>query len=106
MLALARRVGDKQESREGKNVYTGFFEHLHHGGNENCPCVPVAFEVIKRVRLASQKINLMRWRVKTVLQNIVYCTVGLVRRAGRIELHFGKRCLWFDLIRDIAHFFG
>jgi hypothetical protein len=26
----------------------------------------------------------------------------LVRHAGRTELHFGKRCPWFAVIRDIA----
>lgn len=189
-LALARRVGELQESRDGKNVYTGFVSHLHPGGDESRPCVPVAFEVIERLTdihgqslllpeievntwwtnlpcraetvidlyhahgtseqfhselksdldverlpsgklcankiillcamvafnllrtlgqevlqraaLAPQKINVSRWRIKTVLQNIVYCAVRLVRHAGRTELHFGKRCPWFAVIRDIA----
>jgi len=189
-LALARRVGDLQESRDGKNVYTGFVSHLHPGGDESRPCVSVAFEVIERLTdiqgqalllpeievntwwtnlpcraetvitlyhahgtseqfhselksdldverlpsgklcankiillcamvafnllrtlgqevlhrsaLAPQKINVSRWRIKTVLQNIIYCAVRLVRHAGRTELHFGKRCPWFAVIRDIA----
>jgi len=193
-LALARRVGDRQESRDGKNVYTGFVDHLHPGGDESRPCVPVVFEVverlvdarghallipelevntwwtnlscqaqsvielyhdhgtseqfhselktdldverlpsgklcankiillcamvafnllrtlgqevIKRKALAPQKIKVGRWRLKTVLQNIVYCAVRLVRHAGCVELHFGKRCPWFDVIRDIAHSFA
>jgi hypothetical protein len=178
-LAMARRVGDLRESRDGKNVYTGFVSHLHPGGDESRPCVSVAFEVIERLTdlhgqalllpeievntwwtnlpcraetvmelyhahgtsepfhselksdldverlpsgklcankiilrcamiafnllrtlgqevlhramLAPQKINVSRWRIKTVLQNIVYCAVRLVRHAGRTELHFGKR---------------
>ena len=73
-------------------------------------CAMIAFnllrsigqEVIARAALAPQKINVMRWRIKTVLQNIVYCAVRLVRHAGRTELHFGKRCPWFAVIRDIA----
>ena len=189
-LALARRVGNLQESRDGKNVYTGFVDHLHPGGDESRPCVPVAFEVVERLTdihgqalllpeievntwwtnlpcraetvielyhahgtseqfhselksdldverlpsgklcankiillcamiafnllrtlgqevlqramLAPQKINVSRWRIKTVLQNIIYCAVRLVRHAGRTELHFGKRCPWFAVIRDIA----
>jgi hypothetical protein len=193
-LALARRVGDRQESRDGKNVYTGFVDHLHPGGDESRPCIPVVFEVVerlvdargqallipelevntwwtslscraqtvvelyhghgtseqfhselksdldverlpsgklcankiillcamvafnllrtlgqevlKRKALAPQRIKVGRWRLKTVLQNIVYCAVRLVRHAGRIELHFGKRCPWFDVIRDIAHSFA
>ena len=189
-LAMARRVGDLQESRDGKKVYTGFVSHFHPGGDESRPCVPVAFEVIERLTdvhghalllpeievntwwtnltcaaetvidlyhahgtseqfhselksdldverlpsgklcankiillcamvafnllrtigqevlqraaLAPQRINVSRWRIKTVLQNIVYCAVRLVRHAGRTELHFGKRCPWFAVIRDIA----
>jgi len=73
-------------------------------------CAMVAFnllrsigqEVIARAALAPQKINVMRWRMKTVLQNIIYCAVRLVRHAGRIELHFGKRCPWYDVIKEIA----
>ena len=73
-------------------------------------CAMIAFnllrtlgqEVLKRPMLAPQKINVMRWRMKTILQNIIYCAVRLVRHAGRIELHFGKRCPWFDVIADIA----
>lgn len=189
-LALARRVGEKQESREGKNTYTGFVSHLHPGGDESRPAVPAAFEVVERLRdihgyellipeievnmwwtnlpcsaetairlyhdhgtseqfhselksdldverlpsgklyankiillcamvafnllrtlgqavverkaLAPQRINVKRWRLKTVLQNIIYCAVRIVRHAGATELHYGKRCPWFDVIRDIA----
>lgn len=190
-LALARRVGDKQESRDGKNVYTGFVDHLHPGGDESRPAVPAVFEVVERFRdihgyellipeievnmwwtnlpcsaetairlyhdhgtseqfhselksdldverlpsgklcankiillcamvafnllrtlgqeaikrknLAPQRISVKRWRLKTVLQNLIYCAVRLVRHAGTTELHFGKRCPWFDVICDIAH---
>jgi hypothetical protein len=191
-LALGRRVGEKVESREGKNVYVGFAEHFSPGKEEeNRPCVSVAFEIIERLvdanghdllipeievntwwtnlpchpetvielyhdhgtseqfhselksdlgverlpsgklcankiillcamvafnllrtlgqevlerkDLAPQKLSVGRWRLKTVLQNIIYCAVRLVRHAGRIELHFGKRCPWFDVIRDIAY---
>ena len=73
-------------------------------------CAMVAFnllrtlgqEVIQRKAIAPQQINAKRWRLKTVLQNIIYCAVRLVRHAGATELHFGKRCPWFDVIRDIA----
>ena len=74
-------------------------------------CAMVAFnllrtlgqEVLKRKALAPQRIKVGWWQLKTVLQNIVYCAD---RHAGRIELHFGKRCPWFDVIRDIAHSFA
>jgi hypothetical protein len=191
-LALARRVGEKIQSRDGKNVYVGFADHFSPGKKEeNRPCVSVAFEVIerlvdakghellipelevntwwcnlpsrpetivqlyhdhgtseqfhselksdlgverlpsgklcankiillcamvafnllrtlgqevlKRKSLSPQKLTVKRWRLKTVLQNIIYCAVRLIRHAGRIELHFGKRCPWFDVIDDIAH---
>ena len=193
-LALARRVGQRQESRKGKNVYMGFVDHLHPGGDKTRPRVSVAFEVVerthdadgqklilpelevntwwanlpcsvqtvidlyhahgtseqyhselksdldverlpsgklcvnkiillcamvafnllrtlgqevlKRAEIAPHKLCVKRWRIKTVLQNIIYCAVRLVRHAGRIELHFGKRCPWFKVIRDIAHSFA
>ena len=59
-------------------------------------------EVLRHKDLAPQKLRVGRWRLKTVLQNIIYCAVRLVRHAGRIELHFGKYCPWFDVIRNIA----
>ncbi len=190
-LALARRVGDKQKSRAGKNVYTGFVDHLHPGGDESRPAVPAVFEVTERLRdihghelllpeievnmwwtnlhcsaetaielyhdhgtseqfhselksdmdierlpsgklcankiillcgmvafnllrilgqevidrkaIAPQRITAKRWRLKTVLQNIIYCAVRLVRHAGATELHFGKRSPWYAVINDIAN---
>jgi hypothetical protein len=73
-------------------------------------CAMVAFnllrslgqEVIKRKATAPQRINAKYWRLKTVLQNIIYCAVRLVRHGGSSELHYGKRSLWFDVIHDIA----
>lgn len=156
-LATARRVGVKRESRDGKNSYIGYVDHLHPGGDTSRACVPVVFEVIdlyhdhgtseqfhselksdldierlpsgklcvnkiillcgmlafnllrglgqeviRRAALAPQKITVSRWRLKTVLQNIIYCAVRIVHHASRIELHYGKRCPWFDIIADIA----
>ena len=189
-LATARRVGTKCESRDGKNIYIGYVDHLRPGGDPSRACVPVVFEVIERLtdrdgnyllvpeievntywtnlpcqaqeviglyhdhgtseqfhselksdldierlpsgktlrkqdhssvwharlqppagtrtgsdpprRARPQKITVSRWRLKTVLQNIIYCAVRIVRHAGRIELHYGKRCPWFDIIADIA----
>lgn len=189
-LALARRVGEKVESREGKNVYRGITTHLHPGGDEKMPVVPVVFDVterlcdpdgnelllpeievdtywtnlpcdadkvidlyhahgtseqfhselktdmdverlpsgklcvnkiillcamtaynvlralgqavIQRAELAPVKIKVARWRLKTVLQNLVYCAGKLVRHAGRMELQFGKICPWYVVIKDIA----
>jgi len=190
-LATARRVGELQESRDGKNVYTGFVDHLRPGGAKSAmPPVAVAFEVIERStdpdgnallipaievntywtnlpcaasevcalyhdhgtseqfhselksdldieqlpsgkfcvnkivllcgmlafnllrmlgqevitrsHLAPVKIKVGRWRLKTVLQNIVYCAVRVIRHGRSIKLHFGKNCPWFDVIEDIA----
>lgn len=190
-LATARRVGDLQESRDGKNVYTGFFDHLCPGGAKSAmSAVPVAFEVVERLTdsdgnqlliptievntywtnlpcaatevcalyhdhgtseqfhselksdlnieqlpsgklcvnsivllcgmlafnllrtlgqeviaradLAPVKIKVRRWRLKTVLQNIVYCAVRVIRHGRSIKLHFGKTCPRFDVIEDIA----
>jgi hypothetical protein len=191
-LATARRVGELQsDTREGKNVYTGFVDHFHPGGAKskmgtvsiafevierlidhdgnrllmpkievntywtNLPCAAeevialyhdhgtseqfhselksdlgveqlpsgkfcvnqivmlcamLAFnvlrtigqEVIARAPLAPIKIKVRRWRLKTVLQNIVYCAVRVIRHAREIKLHFGKNCLWYKIIEDIA----
>ena len=190
-LAMARRVGEKKESRPGKNVYTGFVHHLHPGGNENRPAVPVAFEVVEREtdvhgqlllqpelevntwwlnfpcskaetaislyhdhgtseqfhselksdlnverlpsgklcvnkivllcamvafnvlrtigqevierrELAPVKIKVGRWRMKTILQNVIYCAAKRVRHSGQRLLKFGKHCPWFDILEDLA----
>ena len=191
-LATARRVGElKSDTREGKNVYTGFVDHLCPGGAKSSMSpVSVAFEAIERLTdadgnrlliptievntywtnlacaasqvcalyhdhgtseqfhselksdldieqlpsgklcvnrivllcgmlafnllrtigqevivradLAPVKIKVRRWRLKTVLQNIVYCAVRVIRHSRSIKLHFGKTCPWFDVIEDIA----
>lgn len=59
-------------------------------------------EVIQRAVLAPVKIKAGRWRLKTVLQNIIYCAVRIIRHAGEIKLHFGKYCSWFDVIADLS----
>ena len=59
-------------------------------------------EVIVRADLAPVKIKVRRWRLKTVLQNIVYCAVRVIRYSRSIKLHFGKTYPWFDVIEDIA----
>jgi hypothetical protein len=59
-------------------------------------------EVIKRKELAPVRIKVQRWRIKTVLQNLVYCAGKLVSHANRVELHFGKICPWYAVLRDIA----
>jgi len=159
-LATARRVGARCESRDGKNIYIGYVDHLRPGGDPSRACVSVVFEVIERItdrdgnylmvpeievntywtnlpceaqeviglyhdhdtseqfhselksdldierlpsgKLCVNKITVSRWRLKNVLKNIIYCAVRIVRHAGRIELHYGKRCPWFDIIADIA----
>lgn len=190
-LATARCLGDLQESREGKNVYTGLVGHLCPGGAKsgmsavsvafeviermtdhegnlllipqievntywtNLPCTAnevvelyhnhgtseqfhselksdlnieqlpsgkfcvnkivmlcgmIAFnllrtlgqEVLARTQLAPMNIKVRRWRLKTVLQNIVYCAVRVIRHARGLRLHFGKNCPWFNVIEDIA----
>jgi hypothetical protein len=59
-------------------------------------------EVIVRADLAPVKIKVRRWRLKTVLQNSVYCAVRVIRHGSSIKLHFGKTCPWFAVIEDIA----
>lgn len=189
-LATARRVGVKQTSREGKNVYIGFVDHIQPGGNEDRVPVTIAFEVIERTsdrfgpflmptievntwwtnlpcaepetiielyhahgtseqfhselksdmdieRLPSGKlcvnkivllcgmvafnvlrtvgqevicraehapikITVKRWRMKTILQNIIYCASKVVKHSGQLALKFGKHCPWFDVLEDIS----
>ncbi len=192
-LATARRVGEEKEGvREGKNVFTGFVDHLHPGGVKsttdrvpvvfevserlydhdghrlifqeievdtfwtNLPscsadevialyhdhgtseqfhselksdmnveqlpsgkfavnklvmlCAMIAFnllrtigqEVIKRAHLAPVKIKVSRWRLKTVIQNIIYSPVRIIHHARTMKFRFGKFCPWFDVIKDMA----
>lgn len=62
--------------------------------------------VVRRAALAPIRIKVARWRLKTVLQNLVYCAGKLVRHAGRVELQFGRTCPWYAVIRDIAAAYG
>jgi hypothetical protein len=194
-LATARRVGEKVESREGKNVYVGFVDHLRPGKEEEeHACVPVAFKVVERLldhdgqellipeiefetywtnlycraetiiglyhnhgtseqfhselksdldverlpsgklcanriillcamvafnllrtlgqealrhkHLAPQKIKVQRWRMKTVLQNLIYCACRIIRHAGQVILDFGRSCPWFSIIDRTARTFA
>lgn len=59
-------------------------------------------EVIKRANLAPVKIKVKRWLLKTVLQNIIYCAVRVIRHGHGIQLHFDKHYHWFTLFADIA----
>jgi hypothetical protein len=59
-------------------------------------------EIIARGHLSPVKIKVGRWRLKTVLQNIIYSAVRVISHARKLWLHFGKNCLWFDLIEDLA----
>ena len=59
-------------------------------------------EVVKRAELAPVKVKVHRWRLKTVLQNIIYCAVRIISHGREIKLHFGKYCPWFDVIDDMA----
>jgi len=73
-------------------------------------CAMIAFntlrvigqEAVARAEMAPITIKVRGWRLKTVLQNIVYCAVRVIRHARGIQLRFGKNCPWFDLIEDIA----
>ena len=73
-------------------------------------CAMIAFnllrtigqEVIQRAHLAPVKIKVRRWRLKTVIQNIIYSPVRIIRHARTMKLRFGKFCPWFDVIKDIA----
>ena len=59
-------------------------------------------EIIARGHLSPVKIKVGRWRLKTVLQNIVYSAVRVVSHAHGLCLHFGRSCRWYDLIADMV----
>ena len=59
-------------------------------------------KIIQRAHLAPVKIKVARWRLRTVLLNIIYCAVRVISHARQIKLHFGKIWPWFNLIEDIA----
>jgi len=73
-------------------------------------CAMIAFnilrsigqEVIKHAELAPITIKVKRWRLKTVLQNIIYSGARVVRHAGAMQLQFGKNCQWFNTIKHLA----
>ncbi len=72
-------------------------------------CGMVAFNVLRavgqgiiaRAHMVGQKIDVARWRLKTVLQNVIYCSARLVRHAGQEVLRFGRSCPWFAAIDDM-----
>lgn len=59
-------------------------------------------EALQRAESAPVRMQVRRWRIKTVLQNLVYCAGKLVSHAGRLELHLGRICPWYAVLRDIA----
>ena len=59
-------------------------------------------QVVARAHLAPVKIKVRRWRLKTVLQNIIYTPVRLIRHARQIKLRFGRQCPWFGIMEDMA----
>ncbi|NQZ57315.1 MAG: IS1380 family transposase [Lentisphaeraceae bacterium] len=48
-LALARRTGREQKSRDGKNVYIGEVHHKFPGNNESRSVVPVSYKITERI---------------------------------------------------------
>jgi len=84
-LATARRVGElKKDTREGKNVYTGYVDHLQPGGAKSTsPRVPVVFEVIERIY--DHEGN--RLLIPTVEVNTFWTNLGACSASEVIELY-------------------
>ena len=67
-------------------------------------CGMVAFNVLRSIgqevvalaEYAQKKIKVARWRLKTVLQEVIYSACRIVSHAGRFFLNFGSDCPWFD----------
>ena len=54
-------------------------------------------EVVALAEYAPKKIKVARWRLKTVLQEVIYSACRIVSHAGRFFLNFGSHCPWFDV---------
>ena len=54
-------------------------------------------EVVALAEYAPKKITVTRWRLKTVLQEVIYSACRIVSHAGRFFLNFGSHCPWFDM---------
>ena len=89
-LATARRVGELKATREGKNVYTGFVDHLCPGGAKSSMSpVSVAFEVIERLTDADGN----RLLIPTIEVNTYWRTWHVLR----------ARCVHFTMIMEPAN---
>lgn len=51
------------------------------------------------------KTKVQRRRIRTVIQNIMYLAVRLVRHARQWKLHFGRYCPWFTTVHRIHQAF-
>ena len=68
-------------------------------------CGMVAFNVLRSIgqevvalaEYAQKKIKVTRWRLKTVLQEVIYSACRIVSHAGCFFLNFGSHCPWFDV---------
>jgi hypothetical protein len=45
--------------------------------------------------------NVQRSRLRTVIQNIIYCAVRMVRHAHRTTFNFGRHCPWFSVMERL-----
>ena len=54
-------------------------------------------EVVALTEYAPKKITVTRWRLKPVLQEVIYSACRIVSHAGRFFLNFGSHCPWFDV---------
>ena len=103
---MACRVGTKVDSRDGKNVYVGEVSHMHPGNDESRPLTTAVFEVTERLTDADGNFYLIpKIQIDTWWTNLS-CAARVVKHAGQIKFSFGKRCTWFDLLKDIAASFG
>jgi hypothetical protein len=50
--------------------------------------------------------NVQRRRVRTVIQNIIYCAARLVRHARKTYFNFGQHCPWFSVMERVYRAFA
>ena len=56
-------------------------------------------EILALVKEMPAAVEVQRWRLRTVLQNIMYLACKYVERSHQHFLRFGQDCQWLSLIR-------
>ncbi len=61
----------------------------------------IGMYIIDNKDIAPVKVKTSRLRIKTVLQNIIYCAIRIINHAGKKSFSFGKNSPWFAMFRKM-----